>query len=189
MPRSQWRRIRGWAQGPHSFDRRNRIVRAVCLPFPTRVQARQTRFHLDLRPDGALFLTDDQSTPSSLNMDEANQRLESMSAQERIAWGVERFGMGAVLLSSMQKTSSVLMHMFSVMGLDNEILFVDTATTFTRPCRPRRLHSATQAQHRHLYPKNTPERQEQLYGVKLYQFSDGQKQCCDMRKEQPSSTR
>ncbi len=131
-------------------------------------------------------MTDDQSTPSSLNMDEANQRLESMSAQERIAWGVERFGMGAVLLSSMQKTSSVLMHMFSVMGLDNEILFVDTGYHFHETLAVRddfiqrhKLNIVT------LYPKNTPERQEQLYGVKLYQFSDGQKQCCDMRKEQP----
>lgn len=109
-----------------------------------------------------------------------------MSATERVAWGVQHFGNSAVLLSSMQQTSSVLMHLFHTLGLDNEILFVDTGYHFHETLAVRdafvaryKLNIVT------LYPKNTPERQEQLYGVKLYQFSDGQKQCCDMRKEQP----
>jgi phosphoadenosine phosphosulfate reductase len=123
---------------------------------------------------------------TKLDLDASNRELASLSARDRIAWGVSRFGQKAVLLSSMQQTSSVLMHLFHAMKLPNEILFVDTGFHFHETLAVRDeflrrygLNVVT------LYPKNTPERQEQLYGVKLYQFSDGQKQCCDMRKEQP----
>jgi phosphoadenosine phosphosulfate reductase len=115
-----------------------------------------------------------------------NQELGPLSVEERIRWVVEVFGDSAVLLSSMQKTSSVLMHVFYRLGLDNEILFCDTGFHFTETLRLRdewmrryRLNIIT------LYPTLTPEQQEAKYRRKLYQCEDGYQQCCQMRKEEP----
>jgi phosphoadenosine phosphosulfate reductase len=134
----------------------------------------------------SLSLSTAEQPSATLDLAEANRLLEGMTAQERITWAVNRFGQHAVLLSSMQKTSSVLMYLFHQMGIDNEILFVDTGFHFHETLAVRdaflrryRLNIVT------LYPKNTPDRQEQLYGVKLHLFRDGQPQCCEMRKEHP----
>lgn len=117
---------------------------------------------------------------------EANEALPSMSAEERIRWSVERFGDGAVMLSSMQKTASVLMHMFHVAGFKNDILFGDTGYHFRETLQLRDdfvrkydLNIVT------LYPELTPEQQEEKYDQKLYQFFDGQPVCCRLRKEEP----
>lgn len=116
----------------------------------------------------------------------ANEVLAGMTAVERIQWAVDHFGTHAVLLSSMQKTSSVLMHMFHHLGIDQEILFVDTGYHFHETLwvrdefmRRYRLNILT------LYPTKTPEEQEHLHGRKLYLFQDGQEQCCEFRKEKP----
>lgn len=135
---------------------------------------------------GSARLPAAKSEVSPLNLAEANRRLAGMSAVERIQWAMERFGDQVVLLSSMQKTSSVLMHIFSRLGLVNDILFVDTGFHFHETLRVRddflrqyRLNIVT------LYPRHTPEKQEQLYGRKLYLYRDGQPECCEMRKERP----
>lgn len=109
-----------------------------------------------------------------------------MTAEERIRYGIEHFGKKAVLLSSMQKTASVLMHMFFTLKLQNEILFVDTGFHFhetlalrDRFIREYGLNIVT------LYPVQTPDEQEKKFGVKLYKTVDGQPSCCDIRKKQP----
>ncbi len=122
----------------------------------------------------------------ALDLAEANERLQSLDAEGRIRWAVETFGPNAVLLSSMQKTASVLMHLFHRMGLDNEVLFVDTGYHFPETLRLRddfmrryRLNLVT------LYPGLTPEQQEQAFEKKLYLYVDGQKECCRLRKTVP----
>lgn len=112
--------------------------------------------------------------------------LRGMSAEDRICWAVDQFGEGAVLLSSMQETSSVIMSMFHRLGLENEILFVDTGFHFHETLRFRdgvmrryKLNVVT------LYPTMTPLEQEQEFGRKLHLFVDGQKECCRLRKEEP----
>lgn len=124
--------------------------------------------------------------PGTIDLAQANAALADQSAVERIQWAVEHFGEAAVLLSSMQRTSSALMHMFHSLGLENEILFVDTGFHFHETLwvrdeflRRYRLNVVT------LYPKHTPEQQEQLYGRKLHMFKDGQPECCEARKERP----
>ena len=116
----------------------------------------------------------------------ADPRLSAWSAEERIRWCVEQFGEDAVLLSSMQKTSAVLMHLFHALGLSNEILFVDTGFHFQETLRLRdefmlryRLNLVT------LYPELTPVQQEVRQGRQLYLFADGQPECCRQRKELP----
>jgi len=122
----------------------------------------------------------------SFNLNEANRTLSGQSAIERIAYGVERFGKRAVLLSSMQKTASVLMHCFHRLGLEHDIVFVDTGFHFYETLRLRdefmrkyKLNIMT------LYPAMTPEQQEAEYSCKLYKTQQGQPVCCALRKAQP----
>lgn len=121
-----------------------------------------------------------------IEITETNEELLRKDARERVQWAVEQFGENAVLLSSMQKTACVLMHLFHELGLDNEVLFVDTGFHFHQTLRLRdeillayRLNLVT------LYPDHTPEEQERLYGRKLHLFADGQPICCRLRKEEP----
>jgi phosphoadenosine phosphosulfate reductase len=116
----------------------------------------------------------------------ANAALEPLSALERIRWAVDALGDDVVLLSSMQKTAVVLMHLFHRLGLANEVLFVDTGYHFFETLKMRdeymrryRLNLVT------LYPVSTIEEQETLHGGKLFASIDGQPECCRMRKEAP----
>lgn len=116
----------------------------------------------------------------------ANEALEPLSALERIRWTVDRLSDDVVLLSSMQKTAVVLMHLFHRLGLSNEVLFVDTGFHFAETLKMRdeymrryRLNLVT------LYPALTTEEQESRYGGKLFNTIAGQPECCRMRKEAP----
>ncbi|MDR4507202.1 MAG: phosphoadenylyl-sulfate reductase [Candidatus Brocadiaceae bacterium] len=120
------------------------------------------------------------------NVTSLNEMLKGMTAMERIRWAINTYGSGAVLLSSMQKSASVIMHLFYKMKLDNAILFVDTGFHFRETLLLRdeimlryKLNIIT------LYPEQTPEQQEKCFGKKLYQDPDGQKKCCLMRKAEP----
>ena len=103
----------------------------------------------------------DSNARDSLDLDAANELLRGLDAEGRIRWAADTFGPGAVLLSSMQKTSSVLMHQLHGLGLDNEVLFVDTGFHFLETLKTRDvfirkygLNVVT------LYPDTTPEEQE-----------------------------
>lgn len=118
-----------------------------------------------------------------------NDLLERASARDRLAWAAENFGDRLVLLSSMQKTSAVLMHLFADLGLTNTVLFVDTGYHFFETLRLRdeylrryRLNLVT------LYPELTIEEQEARHGKKLWTCLDGQPECCHLRKEAPLLT-
>jgi len=118
-----------------------------------------------------------------IDLKTTNRELLAVDALARVRWAAETFGEGAVLLSSMQKTSSVLMHLLHRLGLRNEILFVDTGFHFHETLALRdefmrryALNIVT------LYPEQTPEQQEEKFGCKLYKSTDGQPICCDLRK-------
>lgn len=121
-----------------------------------------------------------------LDLVRTNERLRGLEAQDRIRWAVDTFGPHAVLLSSMQRTASVLMHLFHRLGLENEILFADTGFHFRETLALRdefvrryRVNLVT------LYPEMTPEAQERTFEKKLYLYLDGQKECCRLRKTVP----
>lgn len=121
-----------------------------------------------------------------IDLEKSNEILNQKSALERVAWGIEQFGAGAVLLSSMQKTASVLMHMFYELKTGNEILFVDTGFHFHETLALRdEFMRKFGLNIRTLYPVLTPEQQEEQYGCKLYRTVEGQPVCCDIRKGQP----
>jgi len=126
------------------------------------------------------------ATEPALDVNSTNAKLEAMPALERVAWAVENFGDAAVLLSSMQKTSSVLMHLFHRLDLENEILFVDTGFHFHETLAMRDLFMRRFGLNIvTLYPQDTPLAQEERFGHKLHLFVDGQKECCRLRKEEP----
>ncbi len=116
----------------------------------------------------------------------AQAALQPVTAEDRICWAAQTFGDDMVLLSSMQKTAVVLMHMFAKLGLPNEVLFIDTGYHFFETLRMRdehmrrwRLNLVT------LYPSLTLEDQEKLHHQKLFLTNDGQPLCCWLRKERP----
>src|SRR3954464_15877173 len=116
----------------------------------------------------------------------ADAALEPLSPLDRIRWAVDALGDGVVLLSSMQKTAVVLMHLFHRLDLPHEVLFVDTGYHFFETLKMRdeymrryRLNVVT------LYPASTIEEQETLHGGKLFATVAGQPECCRMRKEAP----
>ena len=121
-----------------------------------------------------------------LDLNATHEVLAKLSAADRILWGRDNFNDDLVLLSSMQKTASVLMHLFYELGLDNEILFVDTGYHFAETLQVRdaymrkyKLNVVT------LYPEITVEAQEAEHKKKLYTCVDGQPECCRIRKEVP----
>ena len=62
----------------------------------------------------------------------ANAALEPLSALDRIRWAVDALGDDVVLLSSMQKTAVVLMHLFHRLGLPTRCCSSTPATTSSR---------------------------------------------------------
>jgi phosphoadenosine phosphosulfate reductase len=123
---------------------------------------------------------------STTDLDTTNRMLEGLTARERLGWAAATFGDDLVLLSSMQKTSSVLMHLFVELALPNQVLFLDTGYHFFETLRLRdeymrrfRLNVVT------LYPEQTIEAQEAEHGKKLWSCLDGQPECCRRRKEEP----
>ena len=109
------------------------------------------------------------TTAAELDIGQCNQLLSQWTLDQRVLWAVEQFGESAILLSSMQKTASVLMHTFYRLGLDNDIVFGDTGFHFHETLHTRdlfmrqyRLNIVT------VYPELTPEQQENVHGRKLH---------------------
>lgn len=121
-----------------------------------------------------------------LDIQALNQELITCSAQDRIRWAVDTLGSKAVTLASMQKTSSVILHMMHELNLDNEIFFVDTGFHFHETLAMRDEFMRRYKLNIHtLYPHLTVSQQEERYELKLYNYSDGQPDCCRLRKEDP----
>ncbi len=116
-----------------------------------------------------------------------NQELNGKSAQEIIQWAYKAFGTKLGMLSSMQRTASVLMHMLYGKGLtDVEIMFVDTQYHFqeTLDLRDRFIEEYGLNIHTY-YPEKTPEEQFLEFGRELYLRDGDYQQCCRLRKEVP----
>ncbi len=70
---------------------------------------------------------------TDLAVEEADRlaaELEPMQAEQVLAWAAERFGEQLCLTCSWQKQSSVLVHMLSELGLDTDIIELDTQLFF-----------------------------------------------------------
>ncbi len=114
------------------------------------------------------------------------ERFKALETLERVRAIDAAFGDKALLLASMQKPSGVLMHMIHRLSARTLILFVDTQFHF-----PETLALRDEFAERYglriktVYPEINPDQQRRKYGVDLYNYVDGQPECCELRKERP----
>jgi phosphoadenosine phosphosulfate reductase len=175
---------------PRTAHLRGAIGAATTRDAQQAAERRQTCIcYVRLREQAALYCQERSNSMANgnrLDLAKTNETLETLDAKERILWAVANFADNVVLLSSMQRTGIVLMHLFHELGLPNEILFVDTGYHFFETLRTRdlcvrrlKLNVVT------LYPRLTIEEQESNYRKKLFTCIDGQPECCHLRKEAP----
>ncbi|MBI3735969.1 phosphoadenylyl-sulfate reductase [Candidatus Sumerlaeota bacterium] len=125
------------------------------------------------------------TTPAILQTLNAEE-FAAMSAYDRMAAIDRLHGSGALMLTSLQKPSGVLMHMIHRIKAQTFILFVDTQFHFKETLEIRDEYIRRYAlQITTVYPENTPEQQFEKFGCNLYEYIDGQPNCCYMRKEEP----
>ena len=60
-------------------------------------------------------------------------KLEGSSAEERLAWAVDRFGSTLLFTSSFGPGSGALLHLFSVVARGLPVHFIDTGFLFEEP--------------------------------------------------------
>lgn len=117
-----------------------------------------------------------------------NQTFEERTPQDLVRWAKQVFGDRLAALSAMQQAGSVVCHMLSELKLDIPVLFVDTGVNFQETLETRdRIAEAYGLEIITLHPKLTMAEQTERYGV-LYLSSEGQQQCCEMRKSEPLFT-
>ena len=114
-----------------------------------------------------------------------NSSFENRSPVELLRWAYATFGNRAAILSAMQRAGSVVCHMAGQAGLKMDVLFVDTGVNFQETLDTRdRIARDYGLNVISLVPELTMEQQTAKYGV-LYLTVEGQKQCCEMRKNVP----
>lgn len=96
------------------------------------------------------------------------------------------FGERAAILSSMQRSGTILCHMADRAGLDLDVAFVDTGVLHPETLATRDALAAAHPGLRvvSLTPEDSFAEQTRRHGV-LYLSKEGQEQCCDLRKSAP----
>ena len=116
----------------------------------------------------------------------ASECYSSIEALDRVKLIDEVYGEKAVQLSSMQKTSGVIMHMISRLNASIRIVFIDTQFHFPETLEIRDLFIRKYGLNiDSVKPELSPEEQLEKYGVELSGYIDGQPLCCSLRREQP----
>lgn len=122
---------------------------------------------------------------SQADLAELNRTFDDRSPQELLLWAKEIFGDRIAALTSMQEAGNVVCHMLKSVPVNMPVVFVDTGVLFQetldtrdRLAREYGLHIQT------LTPAQTMEQQTEQLGI-LYLTPDGQKQCCELRKNEP----
>jgi phosphoadenosine phosphosulfate reductase len=112
--------------------------------------------------------------------------LAALPALDRLRAIDAAHGAGALLLTSLQKPACVLMHMAHRLGAKVTIGFVDTGLHFPETLELVRAYEERFGLTVERYvPELSPADQETRFGLKLYNYVDGQPLCCEMRKEEP----
>jgi phosphoadenosine phosphosulfate reductase len=101
---------------------------------------------------------------------------EAMTAEELLVWAHERFGARLCLTCSWQRQSSALVHMVSELGLDVDIVELDTQVLFAETYETRdRLVQRYDLQLKSFRPVEPPDR--------LWETDPDR--CCGLRKVEP----
>lgn len=98
----------------------------------------------------------------------------------------DAFGRRAAILCGMQRAGTVLCHMAASLGLELDVLFVDTGVLHRETIATRDKLAAAHPtlRVRTLWPAATFEEQVDRVGV-LYLTKEGQERCCELRKTDP----
>ena len=120
------------------------------------------------------------------DLDALNQRFAAATPREVLTFAHETFGTRVAILSSMQRSGTILCHIADRAGLAFDVVFVDTGVLHGETLRTRDELART---HRHLTvvtlePAKSFAAQTAEEGV-LYLTREGQERCCDLRKTAP----
>lgn len=122
---------------------------------------------------------------SQADLAELNRTFDDRSPQELLLWAKEIFGDRIAALTSMQEAGNVVCHMLKSVPVNMPVVFVDTGVLFQETLDTRdRLAREYGLNIQTLTPAQTMEQQTEQLGI-LYLTPDGQKQCCELRKNEP----
>jgi phosphoadenosine phosphosulfate reductase len=123
-------------------------------------------------------------TISPAEVSELAEEFESRSAQELLAWAVDRFAGRIVLTCSWQHQSSILVDMLHQLGANVRIVELDTGLLFPETYETRdRLIERYDLEIERIDPRETVEEQERSEGPALW--SRDPDRCCALRKVEP----
>nr|WP_217912910.1 phosphoadenylyl-sulfate reductase [Miltoncostaea marina] len=127
--------------------------------------------------------------PSSLSLsaeevEQLAEEFEGRSAQDLLAWAVERFAGRIVLTCSWQHQSSILIDMLHQLGADIRIVELDTGLLFRETYETRdRLIERYGIEVERIDPRLTVAEQEREEGPELWRRDPDR--CCHLRKVEP----
>ncbi len=115
------------------------------------------------------------------------EEFAAATAIDRVRLVDEAYGPEALLMTSVQKPSCVLMHMIHRLGSRIAIAFVDTQFHFPETLALRDEYAARYGLAIATWvPDLTPAEQRARFGIDLWACVEGQPHCCRMRKEEPA---
>jgi phosphoadenosine phosphosulfate reductase len=114
---------------------------------------------------------------------EVNERLESLDAEEVIAWAVESFHPSLYFACSFQKTTSVIIDLAQRVDPSTRFFYLDTDLLFEQTYLARDALSARYGIEFDRYHNISVDQQARLYGDKLWERQPDA--CCGIRKVEP----
>lgn len=112
--------------------------------------------------------------------------LETMGAQERVAWAVEKFGPRLIMTTSFGAQSAVMLHLVTRVKPDIPVVFIDTGYLFPETYRfAEDLCNRLSLNMCCFQPEMSAARQEALFGKQWDQGADGLKEYSRRNKVEP----
>ena len=113
-----------------------------------------------------------------------NAQFESASPQEILTWAVEQFGDRLALVTSLQPTGIITLHMLQTIAPSLSTLILDTGVLFPETyALMDEIETTFNKKLTRVRPGLSLEQQAAQYGEALW--SQNPDQCCDLRKTQP----
>lgn len=111
--------------------------------------------------------------------DEISAKVESMDADEAIAWVIETFGRGLAFAVSFQKTTSVIVDMAHRIDPGARFFYIDTELLFPETYRTRDALGERYGIEFERFPQENPPKLRERWEANLWGESD---ECCATRK-------
>jgi phosphoadenosine phosphosulfate reductase len=130
-------------------------------------------------------LQGDNQSPR-FDLEVMNRELESLGAEQRVAWALENFPGRVVLTSSFGAQSAVCLHMVAAQQADIPVVLIDTGYLFPETYRFIDALSERLSLNLHVYrPQHSPAWQEARYGKLWEQGLEGIERYNGFNKVEP----